>query len=54
MDELTCKTCANRERWECGGSIFQYCSKLKSNRTQNGLKKIKCKNPACEFYKLIK
>ena len=33
----TCKTCKHRIRYECGGSIFQYCEAIKSGRTQNGL-----------------
>ncbi len=47
----TCRLCANRERWECGNSIIQYCGVLSSNRTFNKKLKIKCKNQACEFYK---
>lgn len=47
----TCRTCANRERWQCGGSIIQYCGVRKSNRTFNGLLKIKVTMPACEVYK---
>lgn len=30
--------------------IIQYCRKLKSNRTFNGLKKIKCNQEACDYY----
>lgn len=45
-----CRTCKNREPWQKGGSIIQYCTKIKSNRTDNGLKKIKCKQPACIYY----
>ena len=48
--EKTCRTCAKRQRWQCGGSIIQYCGVRKSNRTQNGLLKIKVTNPACELY----
>ena len=47
----TCKTCEHRQRWQCGGSVFQYCTARKSKRTDNGLLKIKCKNEACELYK---
>lgn len=47
----TCRTCAHRERWKCGGSIIQYCGVRKSNRTFNGLLKIKVTNPRCELYK---
>lgn len=46
-----CRTCVYRERWQCGGSVIQYCSKRKSKRTSNGLLKIKVTNPACELYK---
>lgn len=45
-----CRTCAHRQRWECGGSIIQYCGVRKSNRTFNGLMKIKVTNPACAAY----
>ena len=48
----TCRECLYRERWECRSKIIQYCSAIKSNRTENGLKKIKCKNKACELFKL--
>lgn len=46
----TCKTCKHRERWECGSKIIQYCGIRKSNRTANGLLKIKAKNPSCYMY----
>lgn len=46
----TCKTCKHRQRWECDSKVFQYCGVRKSNRTANGLLKIKCKNPACNLY----
>lgn len=45
-----CRTCKNRERWACGGSIIQYRGVRKSNRTHNGLLKIKVTNPACAAY----
>ena len=47
----TCNTCENRQRWRCGGRIIQYCGVRKSNRTANGLLKIKCKTKACIQYK---
>ncbi len=47
----TCNTCIYRQRWECGSKIIQYCGVRKSNRTDNGLLKIKCKNEACSLYK---
>jgi len=40
----------NRQRHQKGGSIIQYCGVRRSNRTENGLLKIKAKNPACEQY----
>lgn len=49
--DKTCRTCANRQRWHCGGSIIQYCGVRKSNRTFNKLLKIKVTNPACELYR---
>lgn len=49
----TCNTCKHRERWQIGGKIFQYCSIRKSNLTNNGKLKIKCKTPACPAYKTI-
>jgi hypothetical protein len=45
-----CRTCVHRQRWEANSKIIQYCSARKSNRTANGLLKIKCKNCACELY----
>jgi hypothetical protein len=48
---LTCNSCEHRQRHQCGGSIIQYCGVRKSNRTENGLLKIKCKTPACMQYK---
>lgn len=47
---LTCNTCKHRERHECNSKVFQYCGVRKSNRTDNGLLKIKCKTPACPLY----
>jgi hypothetical protein len=47
----TCNTCENRQRWQCGGRVIQYCGVRKSNRTDNGLLKIKCKDQACPLYK---
>lgn len=49
----TCKTCEHRQRWECNSKAFHYCGVIKSNRTSNGLLKIKCKTPACAQYKPI-
>lgn len=49
--ELTCNTCEHRQRWQCNSKVVQYCAVRKSNRTENGLLKIKCKNAACSLYK---
>ena len=46
----TCRTCRWRQRWQCGGSIIQYCARIPSNRTFNGLLKIKVTNRACDLY----
>jgi hypothetical protein len=50
--ENTCRHCAHRQRWGCGGSIIQYCGVRKSNRTRNGLLKIKVTDKACEAFKM--
>lgn len=47
---LTCRTCEHRERWECGSKIISYCNARHSNRTDNGLKKVKCNDTACDYY----
>lgn len=49
--DYTCRTCAHRQRWQCGGRVIQYCRVRKSNRTFNGLQKIKVTNPSCYMYK---
>jgi hypothetical protein len=49
--EHTCRTCEHRERWQCGGTIIQYCGVRKSNRTENGKLKIKVTDAACPQYK---
>ena len=46
----TCKDCEHRQRWECNSKVFQYCGVRKSNRTNNGLLKIKCKDAACAAF----
>lgn len=47
---LTCKSCKHRQRWQCGSKIIQYCGVRKSNRTENGLLKIKCNLKSCALY----
>lgn len=51
IEQNTCNTCEHRQRWECNSKVFQYCGARKSNRTANGLLKIKCKDKACAIYK---
>lgn len=48
---LTCRTCEHRQRWQCGGTVIQYCGLRRSARTDNGLLKIKVTTPACAGYK---
>lgn len=45
----TCRECANRQRWQAdhANTIQQYCGVRRSNRTRNGLLKIKCNQAAC-------
>ena len=50
----TCKDCEHRQRWICNSKLFQYCGLRKSNRTNNGLLKIKCKDAACLLFEKIK
>jgi hypothetical protein len=47
---LTCLTCEHRQRWLLGKRIVQYCGVRSSNRTANGLLKIRCKFDACGLY----
>ena len=46
-----CRNCKFAQAWECGSKVIHYCIKLRSNRTDNGLQKIKLKNPACMLFK---
>jgi hypothetical protein len=45
-----CAECAYIQRWAAGGSFFHYCGARKSNKTDNGLLKVKCKSPACDNF----
>jgi len=47
-----CKHCKHIEKWACGGFFFYYCGISKSNRTKNGLAKVKCNKPACGAFEL--
>jgi len=56
FENETCRHCKHRERWQPDGStkVFQYCGKRRSNRTSNGLLKIKVTTPAyCYFEKEV-
>jgi len=47
----TCRSCQHRQRWKCNSKIIQYCGVRESNRTDNGLLKIKCNMAACSKFK---
>ncbi|MFT7155267.1 MAG: hypothetical protein ACI8Q1_000268 [Parvicella sp.] len=47
----TCRMCIHRQPWEAGSKVIQYCGLRKSNRTQNGLLKIRAKDAACASFK---
>jgi hypothetical protein len=42
-----CRTCAFRTAYHYDHTVISYCQKQRSNRTENGFKKIKSKDPAC-------
>lgn len=48
----TCNSCKHRQRWQRNSKVIQYCGVRKSNRTDNGLLKIKCKDKACLLHEL--
>lgn len=50
-DSQICRNCKFAQPWECGSKVIYYCSQLRSNRTDNGLKKIKLKDAACTLFK---
>lgn len=50
VNNNTCSGCEHRQRWQCNSRVFQYCGIRKSNRTDNGLLKVKCKNEACGLF----
>lgn len=52
--DKTCLSCEHRQRHQFGSKIIQYCGIRKSNRTDNGLLKIKCKDQACTKFEEIK
>jgi hypothetical protein len=45
-----CGQCAHIQKWERDSKFFFYCETQKSNRTANGLLKVKRKNPACDLF----
>lgn len=51
LNTNTCRSCIHRHSVHYGASVYQYCSITSSNRTNNGLLKIKCKTLACYKYK---
>jgi len=46
----TCNKCMHNEGWQCNSKVFHYCKARRSNRTSNGLLKIRCKDKACELF----
>lgn len=54
VESKTCRDCEHRQRWECNSKVIQYCGVRKSNRTDNGLLKIKCKTKECVLFKPYK
>jgi hypothetical protein len=50
----TCRHCEHRQRWQCNSKVIQYCGVSKSNRTDNGLLKIKVTDAACFQFKSTK
>ena len=48
--DKTCRSCKFRERHQMGLSTIQYCGIRPSNRTENGLLKIRAKDRACPKY----
>lgn len=46
----TCGTCKHRQRWIYDHVAISYCTVRKSNRTQNGMLKIKARQQACDKY----
>jgi len=47
-----CKHCKHIEKWACGGSFFYYCGISTSNRTKNGLAKVKLNKLSCGAFQL--
>jgi hypothetical protein len=45
-----CNECRHGQGWVCGSKIIWYCWRRKSNRTDNGLLKIKARQAACEVF----
>jgi hypothetical protein len=51
--DKTCNECEHRQRWQCNSKTIQYCGIRKSNKTNNKLLKIKCKDKACSLFKEV-
>jgi hypothetical protein len=48
-----CGSCVHIEKWEYGSTRCGfYCNAVKSKKTTNGLLKVKCKNTACDLFKV--
>lgn len=46
----TCRDCGHREVWTYTNMIISYCNARPSNRTANGMEKVRAKDPACHRY----
>ena len=46
-DGRICYECRHGQRWQCGSKAIWYCGGRASNRTDNGLLKIKARQDAC-------
>lgn len=46
----TCRTCKHCERWHYDNVTINYCTVTHSNRTQNGMMKVKVTQAACGKY----
>ena len=45
-----CNECRHGHGWHCGSKVIWYCHARRSNRTDNGLLKIKARQGACELF----
>lgn len=53
LNNNTCRNCKHNQAWQCNSKVFHYCEIRKSNKTNNKLLKIKCKDIACNLFEKI-